>query len=538
MSRIGGGPLLPTQIAPTGGAGAVQGAGTEGQTAQGTSGGAFEAHQSMEKLIGTGEKTQGLHKKEKNALQGGLKEKAAQSKGTGKSGKKVSVLGVQIKQVADTKNAKGTKQAKGGKGGKETGGEGKASKGGKAQTLQGGRQRPRTRKGAAKGYMKARQNAQAGGAKGKGTLGEKGGKNLKMQGKASQGKVSQGSAGAEKGSALAQTPTKGKAAGASTKGAFSMGEAGGASANAKADGTLLAKGEQTKAGATETSATGKGVASSDSALTSGKEAKGTSKAEAKGGELNTGKAAGDLKASDLSKPGNLRVGGQAKAEGEVTKTTQGTEAGKITEAGKEGAKEGLASQQKGAEGQKPFQRASNLSLKHMLMNSVDKQEQAKSTENPRQEMRALVRKVATTNEAAILQNAQAMMVNDVAAVAWRIASLVQQGQMPHAQMIGMLKKILNKKGGRKLIDKIKDFLVKKKAVASGISTDQLELIAAMVATYLAQGGDMDAEALVEDVLGAPSRSFSLPEGGGEHHEEGRQQQREEERKKGEGLKEV
>lgn len=163
-----------------------------------------------------------------------------------------------------------------------------------------------------------------------------------------------------------------------------------------------------------------------------------------------------------------------------------------------------------------------------------------SEASPKQELRQMIQQMANAKEANLLMNMQTtVMPNDVAAVAWRIATLAQQGAIPQTHLMSLLSKTLKAPGKRKQIKRIKDLLVKKGSVPAGISTETLELIAAMIALYLAKSGNIDADDLIEELFGMPSRGIDIivPDGGGGHHEEGREQQRHQEHQEGQRLNE-
>ncbi|TNE49593.1 MAG: hypothetical protein EP343_11070 [Deltaproteobacteria bacterium] len=183
-----------------------------------------------------------------------------------------------------------------------------------------------------------------------------------------------------------------------------------------------------------------------------------------------------------------------------------------------------------------------LSLHSLLVQeakgSEAKEVRRKSEASPKQELRQLVQQWANAKEANFLMNMQAtVMPNDVAAVAWRIATLAAQGAIPQGQLMALISKTLKSPGKRKQIKRIKDLLVKKGSVPAGISTETLELIAAMIALYLAKQGNIDADDLIEELFGMPSRGIDIivPDGGGSHHDEGREEQRHQEHREGQRL---
>jgi hypothetical protein len=116
-----------------------------------------------------------------------------------------------------------------------------------------------------------------------------------------------------------------------------------------------------------------------------------------------------------------------------------------------------------------------------------------------------------------------------------VATLAQQGAIPYGELMSLLTKTLKRPGSDKRLKKIKDLLVTKGIVSSGVSKETLELIAAMIALYLAKKGDAQAEALIDELFGMPSRQIFLPEGGGSHHEEGREDDEHREYREGENL---
>lgn len=164
-------------------------------------------------------------------------------------------------------------------------------------------------------------------------------------------------------------------------------------------------------------------------------------------------------------------------------------------------------------------------------------ENNKETQSSRQEFRELVKQWANAKEMAFLFNFQAtVMPNDVSALAWKIATLAQQGALPKGELMTLLSKMLKTPGNRKKMDRIKNLLIKKGMVAAGASAESLELIAAMIAMYLAKKGDIEADDLLEELFGLPSRNLDLivPDEGGSFHEEGREEQNHQEHQ--EGLK--
>ena len=206
----------------------------------------------------------------------------------------------------------------------------------------------------------------------------------------------------------------------------------------------------------------------------------------------------------------------------------------------EGATQGKAAShaaqqaKQGASTEEGTLKSSNL--RELLMEETrgTSQEMTRS-ESPAQQMKQLVFKWATAQEAVALQNLHTVMAHDVGGIAQRIASLAQQGVIPSADLLQTLVKALKKPGQKKLMNKIKDMLAKKGVSSSCMSSEMLTLIAAMVATLLAKGGDDDAEALVIDLFDKPSREMWLPEGGGSEHEEGRREQESEARRHGENI---
>lgn len=169
------------------------------------------------------------------------------------------------------------------------------------------------------------------------------------------------------------------------------------------------------------------------------------------------------------------------------------------------------------------------SVQDLLMNATTQTSaQDGSPDSPRQQLKQLVFKWASAQEAVALQNLHTVMLHDVTGVSNRIASLAQQGVIPSGELMSLLTKVLKKPGQRKLMDKIKDMLIKQGA-SSCMSAEMLQLIAAMIATNLAKAGDDDAEALLIDLFDRPSRRIELPEGGGSYHEEGREEQEHQER---------
>ncbi len=248
---------------------------------------------------------------------------------------------------------------------------------------------------------------------------------------------------------------------------------------------------------------------------------GAGKGEATKGTSSTWQAG-----ASTSRETGASQGTQGKAQAQVadsSKAAFATGAGALT------AKAGEAKQ--------------TLSLKHLMLQGgkgvgdTGRTESRDEANSPRQQLRQLVKQWTNAAEATMMQNLQVAMPNDVAAVAWKLASLAQSGALPKGELLSMLSKVLKKQGGKKQIDRIKALLLKKGMVAGGMSADTLALIAAMVAMYLGKQGNIDADDLIEELFGTPSRGldFVLPEGGGSFHEEGREQQAHEDHAAGRKL---
>ena len=173
-----------------------------------------------------------------------------------------------------------------------------------------------------------------------------------------------------------------------------------------------------------------------------------------------------------------------------------------------------------------------LSLKNLLFSQAAQGTASDDTspDSPKQQLRQFLQQIASAQEANLLQNLQTMLPQDAAAIAWRAASMVQQGHIPYGQVMDLIRNVLKRPGNRKLLGKIKEVLVKKGAISASITAENLEIIAAMIAYYLAKGGDVKADRLLHELFDTSDFDFDIPEGGGGRHQEGRQQQGEEERR--------
>lgn len=172
----------------------------------------------------------------------------------------------------------------------------------------------------------------------------------------------------------------------------------------------------------------------------------------------------------------------------------------------------------------------SLHLQELGDTAIDSQEQL---EHPRQEFRALLKQWAGAKEAVILEQLQWASPLDASFVAQKIASLAQSGQLPVTALLTTITKLLKRAGNQRKLAKLKSALVKKGVISSSISTEALELIAAMIALYLAKTGNATAEELLVDVFRSSSRDLVLPDEGGSQHEEGREEERHARHQRGE-----
>lgn len=433
--------------------------------------------------------------------------------------------------------AKGKAEGKGETTGKsEAEGKGKAETKGKAAS-----------KGKAEAKGRAESKSGASGearAKGKGRgkkagASESAGKATTSSGGKTSGKSATATTG---GKASGKASTGAGASGAATQGTGPSGAQGMAgAASGSVDTSARALQPQATGGTGAGSASG-GAAAGGAAATGGAGAMASTGGAA--GAAAGGAASGADGAAGLT---SSALGAGAAGEGKAALAGKGVVAGKGAAAtGKSSLAQGAA----GAAAQGGGQAAGSaegsrrsLSLSSLLMREVQVGESAKASSreddvSPRQEFRQLVRQWASAQEATMLHNlTHTAMPNDVAALAWKIATLAQQGALPQGELMSLIAKTLKKPGNRKKIKRIKDLLVKKGFAAAGMSDDTLELIAAMVALYLAKQGNVDADDLIEELFGMPSRGLGmfLPEGGGSHHQEGREEHAHQEHRDGERL---
>ncbi|MCB9639563.1 MAG: hypothetical protein H6728_02765 [Myxococcales bacterium] len=337
---------------------------------------------------------------------------------------------------------------------------------------------------------------------------------------AGKGEATQGSV---KGGATTQSQqaqaggTAGKAAGdATATGGKGLAQGAGVGGEAQVAG---GKGETAQSAATTG---GKALAQTPAQTATSQGADG--KAAAQGGTTMQGGASAQGAATSSKAQAQTTAQGMNGAQS--AGTTQATDGKAATTLG---ASLGGAAATTTASSAQTAEKPQSGSVKDLLMSATTQSGKTDNTpDSPRQQLKQLVIKWATAQEATALQNLHTVMLHDVSGVANRIASLAQQGIIPSGQLMSLLTKILKKPGQRKLMNKIKDMLIKKGA-SSCMSAEMLQLLAAMIATNLAKGGDDDAEALLIDLFDRPSRRIELPEGGGSYHEEGREEQEHQER---------
>lgn len=438
-------------------------------------------------------------------------------------------------------------------GAKTSGGQGKTDV--KDLLLGGG-----AKKGEGKGQTKGKGGVPAKGKQAtKGSLGAKGKEKAKAllegkmssKGKAeakgkSEGKVSaegtkgKGEAAAKKASLAKATTEKSAAKQATVQSQISQ------SAQAKGKGAASSPQGQAAKGATsglaqQAAAPSAGQGKQASGAPMAKEAstamKGT-QTEGTKGTTPTTQSSSAQKAQGSAPKGSVG-GGMAQTAAQGSQAASGARgaAGAYSAKGSLGANKPGMQQQVGSSltASKPSapRKSSSLSLQSLQIRTAkEAKANAKSQETPRQRMIALVKQWTSAAEMEVLMQSHGVMPTDAAFVAKRIAVLAQSGQIPMSDLFTTLVKVLKKAGNRKKLQKLKDALVKKGVISAGISTETMELIAAMIALYLAKGGDANAEDLVVELFGQSSKRLELPDEGGGHHEEGREEERHQSHQKG------